>query len=238
MNFLSRFRMPSFDSMAKELKRRIEEFDINPIEEKLTQLGFEIEKNFTNLKKKIKNLTDRFIIEVPFDRETQKLFFNIENNVMEVKTETQTETTHSVSTTTTTIPESVNTDTLIQKYDSENKKMKFIFFKWNKLDFDEEEEALETDESIESTETVEEPATTTEVPTFEEANVTATSTLDVDNTAVHTHASTVMNTEDYLLETILALRAQGMSYRAIAAQVGVSDKTVARWIKKATETQN
>lgn len=235
MNFLRNFRMPSFDNMAKELKRRIEEFDFNPIEEKLTQLGYEIEKNFTHLKKKIKNLTDRFIIEVPFDRETQKLFFNIENNVMEVKTETQTETTHSVSTTTTTIPESVNTDTLIQKYDAENKKMKFIFFKWNACDFDEEEDTLAENVELEIPE---EPATVTATETDEPRYTAATTTLEVDDTANDTSEPTVTTTEDTLLDTILALRAQGMSYRAIAAQVGVSDKTVARWIKKATEETN
>lgn len=224
-NLLSRFRLPSFESMASAIRRTFDEFDFNSIETKLNEFGNDIERSFNRLKKRIKNLTDRFIVEVPFDRETQRLSFSIENNVIEIRTETQTETTHSVSTTTTSIPESVNTDTLMQKYDAETKKMMFIFFKWNAKVEDETEENVELEDTVET-------HTNTTVESAPE--VTVTSTVDVTETDT-TNKENAESSKDNLLETILAMHEQGYSYRKIASEVGMSDKTVARWIKKAKQ---
>lgn len=224
-NLLSRFRLPSFESMASAIRRTFDEFDFNSIETKLNEFGNDIERSFNRLKKRIKNLTDRFIVEVPFDRETQRLSFSIENNVIEIRTETQTETTHSVSTTTTSIPESVNTDTLMQKYDAEKKKMMFIFFKWNAKVEDETEENVELEDTVET-------HTNTTVESAPE--VTVTSTVDVTETDT-TNEENAESSKDNLLETILAMHEQGYSYRKIASEVGMSDKTVARWIKKAKQ---
>lgn len=224
-NLLSRFRLPSFESMASAIRRTFDEFDFNSIETKLNEFSNDIERSFNRLKKRIKNLTDRFIVEVPFDRETQRLSFSIENNVIEIRTETQTETTHSVSTTTTSIPESVNTDTLMQKYDAEKKKMMFIFFKWNAKVDD------ETDENVELEDTVE---THTNTTVESEPEVTVTSTVDVTETDT-TNEENAESSKDDLLETILAMHEQGYSYRKIASEVGMSDKTVARWIKKSKQ---
>ena len=47
-----------------------------------------------------------------------------------------------------------------------------------------------------------------------------------------TTTTTITNDKDALLETIMRMYSEGHSYRKIAAEVGVSDKTVARWIKK------
>ena len=217
MNILSRFRMPSLENMASAIRRRFDEFDFDSIEKQLTELGNDMEKAVSRLKKRIKNLTDKFVVEVPFDKETQKISFSFDGNVMEVKTETYSDAPHLVSTTSVTIPSDVNTDTLIQKYDEENKKMQFIFFKWGApVEEDNVEVEIEVDENdVTVDDQVDETATTASanvMPTFE-----TTSTV---------------SEKDALMETIMRMYAEGHSYRKIASEVGVSDKTVARWIKK------
>lgn len=229
MNFLSRFRLPSFDDMASAIRRRFEEFDFDSVETRLSQFGDDMEKSFTKLKKRIKNLTDKFVVEVPFNKDTQKISFSFEGNVMEVKTETHTDTTHSVSTTSATIPNDVNTDTLIQKYDEENKKMQFIFFKWGRP-ITEEETDGEVDMETNEEESIDEQENIFEVET--EENTTTMSVTQDTTPTFETTTTTITNDKDALLETIMRMYAEGHSYRKIAAEVGVSDKTVARWIKK------
>ena len=206
MGLLKAFRDSALELIterAKEMRRLVDEFDFDKAEREVTST---IKEVMTNLKRHIKNLTDKYVIEVAYDRITQILTYTIDGNLITivVKLDSEDPNIQSSSTTTVTIPENVNVNTMVQHYNADDMMMVFVFKK-HIIETTEDEIEVEMDSPLA------EPIVDEEIPIEEE---------EVDINAV-----------------ILDMYNSGMSYRQIAAEVGLSDKTVARRIKKMTEEQ-
>lgn len=218
MDFLTKFTRDGFRSLrrtTRELTQMIRDFDFPSFEEEFNEIENEFKKQMDKIKERIKNLTDRFVVEVPFDKEKQELSVSVNKNVLTVVLDSYDESTNTTGNamTQTTIPEDVDPTTMTQFYDAEKKKLVFVFMK-KKID------NAET-KNTETTETVEETAnnTTTE-------NVVAGQTTEW-----------VKSKKESLMKTILSMYENGFSYRKIAAETGISDKTVKRWIQSALKEE-
>ena len=76
-------------------------------------------------------------------------------------------------------------------------------------------------ENTETTETVEE----------------ATNTTTTESVVAEQTTEGVKPKKESLMKTILAMHENGFSYRKIAAETGISDKTVKRWIQSALKEE-
>lgn len=218
MDFLTKFTRDGFRSLrrtTRELTQMIRDFDFPSFEDEFNQIENEFKKQMDKIKERIKNLTDRFIVEVPFDKEKQKLSVSVNKNVLTVVLDSYDEATNTTGNamTQTTIPEDVDPTTMKQLYDTENKKLVFVFMK-KKVN------NAET-ESTETTETVEETT-----------NNTTTESIVAEQTTEGAKPK-----KESLMKTILSMYENGFSYRKIAAETGISDKTVKRWIQSALKEE-
>lgn len=227
MDFLTNFTRDGFRSLrrtTRELTQMIRDFDFPSFEDEFNEIENAFKKQMDKIKERIKNLTDRFIVEVPFDKEKQELSVNVNKNVLTVVIDSYDEATNTTGNamTQTTIPEDVDPTTMAQFYDKENKKLVFVFMK-KKID------NVET-KNTETTETVEETTnnTTTE-------NVVAEQTTE--NVVAEQKAEGVKPKKESLMKTILEMYENGLSYRKIAAETCISDKTVKRWIQSALKEE-
>ena len=217
MDFLTKFTRDGFRSLrrtTRELTQMIRDFEFPSFEDEFNQIENEFKKQMDKIKETIKNLTDRFIVEVPFDKEKQQLSVSVNKNVLTVVLDSYDEATNTTGNamTQTTIPEDVDPTTMKQVYDTENKKLIFVFMK-KKVN------NAET-ESTETTETVEETT-----------NNTTTESVSEQTT------EGVKPKKESLMKTILSMYENGFSYRKIAAETGISDKTVKRWIQSALKEE-
>jgi hypothetical protein len=230
---LKRFRDAAFatlDESANTLKRMLNEIDFTAVTDRFNEVREDISETFATLRKKVKVLTDRFVIKVPFDRENQKLSFTIDDDTINVTVESFDGRSHRKQTTSTTIPEFVDTNNMIQRYDDDKKEMIFIFLnKLSSVTTNVENENTESDSVVEVTETVNGDIELEIDVNEEDDNIEAVSTST--NTIVENNNGELSH--DELINMMLDMYASGASYRKIAAEVGMSDKTVARWIKKA-----
>ena len=218
MDFLTKFTRDGFRSLrrtTRELTQMIRDFEFPSFEDEFNQIENEFKKQMDKIKERIKNLTDRFIVEVPFDKEKQELSVSVNKNVLTVVLDSYDEATNTTGNamTQTTIPEDVDPTTMKQLYDTENKKLVFVFMK-KKVN------NAET-ESTETTETVEETT-----------NNTTTESVVAEQTT-----EGVKPKKESLMKTILSMYENGFSYRKIAAETGISDKTVKRWIQSALKEE-
>ena len=217
MDFLTKFTRDGFRSLrrtTRELTQMIRDFEFPSFEDEFNQIENEFKKQMDKIKERIKNLTDRFIVEVPFDKEKQELSVSVNKNVLTVVLDSYDEATNTTGNamTQTTIPEDVDPTTMKQVYDTENKKLIFVFMK-KKVN------NAET-ESTETTETVEETTN----------NTTAESVAEQTTEGVKPK-------KESLMKTILSMYENGFSYRKIAAETSISDKTVKRWIQSALKEE-
>lgn len=182
--------------------------DLHKLAKEIEETDFE--KEFNTMKQTFKDLlkkkNDEYILEVKYDRETQTLQFKIEDDTLTVIVEEKTENGNfnSKSTTTVTIPSDVLVDKITQEYDSENK---IMLFKMKKTNVEEQPTAEEEFEPIGETQPKEE-------------------------IVVETPKSNKPMTSDELLKVIVGMYKDGASFRAISKEVGLSDKTVAKYIKR------
>lgn len=218
MDFLTKFTRDGLRSLrrtTRELTQMIRDFEFPSFEDEFNQIENEFKKQMDKIKERIKNLTDRFIVEVPFDKEKQELSVSVNKNVLTVVLDSYDEATNTTGNamTQTTIPEDVDPTTMKQLYDTENKKLVFVFMK-KKVN------NAET-ESTETTETVEETT-----------NNTTTESIVAEQTTEGAKPK-----KESLMKTILSMYENGFSYRKIAAETGISDKTVKRWIQSALKEE-
>lgn len=184
--------------------------DLHKFAKEIEETDFE--KEFDTLKQSFKDILKKkdkeYELEVKYDRETQTLQFKIEDNLLTVIVEEKTESGNfeSKSTTTVTIPSDVSIEKITQKYDSERKVM---VFKMKKTKINVEETSSEDFEPIGETQTKEE-------------NISETKNDEPKK----------FMTSDELLKVIIGMYEDGKSFRAIAKEVGLSDKTVSRYIKR------
>ena len=174
----------SFDEMQKV----INDFDFDDIEKQFDSVKKSFNEGFEEFKSYVKNYDNKYIIKVPYDRDTQVMKFAVSDSEFKVAVnpcedcgDVKIKTSFS---SVTTIPKGVNVDTITHSYDELTKTMVFIFKK------DKEEKESE-DEN-------------------EKKTIEKTEELVKKMADMHLH--------------------QGMSYRKIAKETGVSDKTVKRWI--------
>lgn len=189
-----------FGKMMKDL-----DFDFSSAEKKFNELESSFKEQFYELKKRVKELTDKFIVEVPFDRENETLSFKIENGMIIVTTERHTENRDAKSVTETTIPTRFDVNRMIQRYDENNKKMRFIFFK-----------------------------TVGEIYKKKGGcQVNEEATNEKEETVTETKTEDKVAEKEALIRKMIEMHEKGFSYRKIAEETGISDKTVKRWIKSA-----
>ena len=217
MDFLTKFTRDGFRSLrrtTRELTQMIRDFEFPSFEDEFNQIENEFKKQMDKIKERIKNLTDRFIVEVPFDKEKQELSVSVNKNVLTVVLDSYDEATNTTGNamTQTTIPEDVDPTTMKQVYDTENKKLIFVFMK-KKIN-NSETENTETTETVEDT-----------------TNNTTTESVSEQTT------EGVKPKKESLMKTILSMYENGFSYRKIAAETGISDKTVKRWIQSALKEE-
>lgn len=182
--------------------------DLHKLAKEIEETDFE--KEFNTMKQTFKDLLKKkdneYVLEVKYDRETQTLQFKIEDDTLTVIVEEKTENGNfnSKSTTTVTIPSDVLVDKITQEYDSENK---IMLFKMKKTNVEEQ-------------------------PTVEEEFEPIGETQPKEEIVVETQKSNKPMTSDELLKVIVGMYKDGASFRAISKEVGLSDKTVAKYIKR------
>lgn len=215
-NFMSTSTNNLFDTLRKnvdavfeEANRAFSSINFDDIEGELEKTNKRLKKTIKKLSKRVKNLTDRYVIEVPYDRNEEKLAFTHDGETFSA-TVTKLDLSKN-SQMTFSIPSDVDTDSLSQKYFAEQKKMVFTFKK-----FVIDDESLD-DDSTESVELVDE---------FPSVDETEEETI----TIVEEESETPTTNCDKVSQAI-GLHKLGWSFRKIAKEIGVSDKTVARWIR-------
>lgn len=195
IKFLGKQALKDFKKGIEELNDTISKIDADDIEKRIESLKEDFNKEFDKLKEQFKLKKNKFIVEVPYDRDTQKMTFNIENGMITVTVVTDEVTENgsfkAKSTTTRSIPESVDVNEFKHKYLDDEKKMLFIF-KTKKVT--ENEEVTEDDNA--------EP--------IREEN---------ENFA-----------KEELIKKMVHMHLNGCSYKKIAKECGVSDKTCKRWV--------
>ena len=205
IKFFGKQALKRFKNSVDELNQALNEIDMENVEAHFNELKEDFNKEFDKLKEKFYTVGKKFVVEIPYDRDTQKLSFKMENGMITVVVETDETTSNgtfvSKSTTTRNIPESVNVNEFKQKYLEDEKKMLFIF-KPKKV-----EQVTENEEVTDDFEPIGEEGAETVSEECEDAR-------------------------EQLIKKMVHMHLNGCSYRKIAQECGVSDKTCKRWINE------
>ena len=120
IKFFGKQALKRFKNSVDELNQALNEIDMENVEARFNELKEDFNKEFDKLKEKFYTVGKKFVVEIPYDRDTQKLSFKMENGIIPVVVETDETTANgtfvSKSTTTRNIPESVNVNEFKQKY--------------------------------------------------------------------------------------------------------------------------
>lgn len=120
----------SLTRAAIEMQTAFNDIDFNDFENRFVSIQNEIKKEIEKLTKK---LNEEYVVEVPYDRDTQTLSYRIENRIMTITVERNENTDNSFlkskDVTTITIPKYVNIDKITQNYLKDENMMIFIFKK-------------------------------------------------------------------------------------------------------------
>lgn len=239
MDFLKKIALGSLNGIQRtvtELKERVEQYDFDQFERKFD----EINERWNNLKQRFNEQSKRFVVRIPYDADTQIIKSELEGNhftVRVVNDETNTGTTTSTYTFRheSTIPSHLVNGIITQKYSPSKKQMLFLF--QSPVENEQIGNVDELIDSINATNVEEENDVTEEPTTINDATNLVVEEINADG-GVDVTASTepieeiVVPSEDDVNARIWELYTQGKSYRNIASQVGLSDRTVARRIKK------
>ena len=239
MDFLKKIALGSLNGIQRtvtELKERVEQYDFDQFERKFD----EINERWNNLKQRFNEQSKRFVVRIPYDADTQIIKSELEGNhftVRVVNDETNTGTTTSTYTFRheSTIPSHLVNGIITQKYSPSKKQMLFLF--QSPVESEQIGNVDELIDSINATNVEEENDVTEEPTTTIDATNLVVDEINLEG-GVETTASTepieeiVVPSEDDVNARIWELYTQGKSYRNIASQVGLSDRTVARRIKK------
>jgi hypothetical protein len=241
MDFLKRMTLSGLNGIQRtinEIKAQVESCDLNRVEREFENFN----RHWENVVRKFKENSQRYVVRIPYDADTQIIKSETNGNhfTVQVKNdETNTGNTESryVFRHDSTIPSHLVNGVITQKYSPTKKQMLFIFTSPVEM-----ENVGNVDELIDSINATSEENNTdeaTEEPITDSDDATA---LVVDETNLENSEETtettlttedaVVPTEDEINSKIWELYTEGKSYRYIASQVGLSDKTVARRIKK------
>ena len=239
MDIIRKFTRDCFnqmESMMDAVKTRLAAYDFSQIEREMKKIN----DKWDEVKNAWNDQSQSFSIHIPYNADTQFIKTEINGNRFKVSVKKDVETTRSnvadsfLYSHISTIPSQFINGSIAQKYLEQDKAMLFIFKKPTV-----EVQAADVDELIDAineTNNVEEIVIPTSIVEEEVTNgndgvdVTASTEVmeTIDETVNHPHYTC----EDALDRQIWELYCLGTSYRKIAKEVGVSDKTVARRIKK------
>ena len=240
MDFLKRMTLSGLNGIQRtinEIKTKVESCDLSRVEREFENFN----RHWENVVRKFKEHSQRYVVRIPYDADTQIIKSEINGNhftvrVLNDETNTgNTECTYSFRHEST-IPSHLVNGAISQKYSPSKKQMLFIFQSpvetENIGNVDELIDSINATVEDEVNDVTEEPITT-----LDDATALVVDEINLEG-GVETTASTepieeiVVPSEDDVNARIWELYTQGKSYRYIASQVGVSDKTVARRIKK------
>lgn len=223
MSMLNKFlKNSSLDRFSKRLEdlrgELIKEFNhiADEWNEAEGDINEALSRTFATIRKRIKNFNEKFVVEVPYDRDTQCLSSYIKDRYFIVKVwlDTTDDTVVQRTETRTLLPENVLIDEVLHEYDSENKKMVFTFKKSIADPLDDREVEEEIADRVEEV--------TTEPLTIEVV-------MD-EETPTDSHTPSGKEMIENIKKTMYEMYQSGASYKTIASEFGLSDKTVARWI--------
>lgn len=201
-----------------EIIRFANGFEPSKITDSLVEFNDSIREGFEKIKSRINNLNDKFVVDVDYDRDCETLSYQIDGDSFEARVLSEPSCEcgeDKVSrTVVTSIPDDVDVTTLKCKYDAEAKKMIFVFSKFGHVE-----------------ETVETTATTETQEVEEKINGDNDSDVEVELVFEDTEPS-FEERKLFMATEMKAMHDEGVSYRKIAKEFGVSDKTVARWIRE------
>lgn len=241
MDFLKRMTLSGLNGIQRtlnEIKTKVESCDLSRVEREFENFN----RHWENVVRKFKENSQRYVVRIPYDADTQIIKSETNGNHFTVRVQNDetftgnTESTYSFRHEST-IPSHLVNGVITQKYSPSKKQMLFIF-----QSPVESENVGNVDDLIDSINATVEEGEVRDVQ--EEVNTTlddATALVvdeinlegGVDTTATTlTMEDVAVPSEDEVNARIWELYTQGKSYRYIASQVGLSDKTVARRIKK------
>lgn len=204
IKLFSKHTLSTLRQAVDDMQQAFAEVNTEDFEKKFDSLKENFNKEFEKLAKKFKKIGKKYVIEVPYDRDTQTLSYRINNESITITVETREETENgsfkSKTVTTTNIPEDVCVEKITQKYLKDEKKMLFILKR--------------IEDKVESIEDDFEPIDT-ETPQNEEVKENVVDALQA---------------KEQLIKKMVHMHLNGCSFRKIAQECGVSDKTVKRWI--------
>lgn len=229
MDFLKRMTLSGLDGIQRtinEIKAQVESCDLSRVEREFDNFS----RHWENVVRKFKENTQRYVVRIPYDADTQIIKSETNGNHFTVRVkndETNTGNTESryIFRHESTIPSHLVNGVITQKYSPTKKQMLFIFTSPVEM-----ENVGNVDELIDSIN-----ATSEENNTDDATEEPITDSVDASEETTETTLTTedaVVPTEDEINSKIWELYTEGKSYRYIASQVGLSDKTVARRIKK------
>ena len=238
MDFLKRMTLSGLNGIQRtlnEIKTKVETCDLSRVEREFENFN----RHWENVVRKFKENSQRYVVRIPYDADTQIIKSETNGNHFTVRVQNDetftgnTESTYSFRHEST-IPSHLVNGVITQKYSPSKKQMLFIF-----QSPVESENVGNVDDLIDSINaTVEEGDVQEEVnTTLDDATALVVDEINLEG-GVDTTATTLtmedvaVPSEDEVNARIWELYTQGKSYRYIASQVGVSDKTVARRIKK------
>lgn len=240
MDVLKRMTLSGLNGIQRtlnEIKTKVESCDLSRVEREFENFN----RHWENVVRKFKENSQRYVVRIPYDADTQIIKSETNGNHFTVRVQNDetftgnTECTYSFRHEST-IPSHLVNGIITQKYSPSKKQMLFIFQSpvetENIGDVDELIDSINATVEDEVNDVTEEPITTLDDTTalvVDEINASG----GVDVTAsTEPIEEIVAPSEDDVNARIWELYTQGKSYRYIANQVGVSDKTVARRIKK------
>lgn len=169
-------------------------------------------KNIETLRSKVKSFMTPIKIEVPYDRDTETLSYTINGRTISIRIKSfDNEECKHEYTLTKTLQNEIDADTVVQHYDKEKHLMVFHFKPLIGFTNEEGGNDIQNEENNDIEET---PINAEETSQDDEEVPTEVPTLEEDRLAI-----------------AKSLREQGWSYRRIGKEIGVSDKTVARWLR-------
>lgn len=209
----------SMKNTFKDLKNIASEIEKKDFQTEFEKLSESFNDEFEKLKDKFLKKKDKYVVAVEYDRDTQILSTKIEDKIFTVTVENCVDCGNNItqkSTLTVTIPDDVCVDKITQKYDAEQKKM-FFTMKKESVVFEviqDENEMGDDDNENHEVELLEED----ECPKW-----------DGEQTQNEVEPK---KTKESLIDLIMRMYNDGMTYKAISREVGLSDKTVAKYVKR------
>ena len=211
----------SMKNTFKDLKNLASEIEKKDFQTEFEKLSESFNDEFEKLKDKFLKKKDKYVVAVEYDRDTQILSTKIEDKIFTVTVENCVDCGNNItqkSTLTVTIPDDVCVDKITQKYDAEQKKM-FFTMKKESVHFEVIQDENEMEDDDNENHEVELPEED-ECPKWDGEQIQTQNEVEPKKT------------KESLIDLIMRMYNDGMTYKAISREVGLSDKTVAKYVKR------